>query len=229
MSMTVSLVFLAVLMAVFGGWLFSHSVGVRPWEAQAAGSGQRQGLGGGQLPAAATAPRVGLAVFLAVATSLFALTVSAYLMRQEMAHDWRPLAVPGLLWWNTACLVLGSVALQLAWQAARRDQLPRLWRGLLVGGGFTIAFILGQALAWWQLQSGGITLAANPANAFFFLLTALHAVHLLGGLFAWSRSLFRLQQGATPAAVRQSVELCALYWHFLLVVWGILFALLLMT
>ena len=47
MSMTVSLVFLAVLMAVFGGWLFSHSVGVRPWEAQAAGSGQRQGLGGG--------------------------------------------------------------------------------------------------------------------------------------------------------------------------------------
>ena len=229
MSMTVSLVFLAVLMAVFGGWLFSYSFRVRPWEAQAAGSRQVQGLGGGQVPPAATAPRVGLAVFLAVVTSLFALTISAYLMRQEMAHDWRPLAVPGVLWWNTVCLVLGSVALQLAWRAARHEQPTWLLRGLLAGGGLTIAFILGQALAWRQLQAAGHYLAANPANAFFFLLTALHAAHLLGGLFVWSRCLFRLQQGATPGAMRQSVELCALYWHFLLLVWAILFVLLLRT
>ncbi|MCE8001887.1 cytochrome c oxidase subunit 3 [Billgrantia ethanolica] len=221
--MTVTLVFLAVMMALFGGWLFSHSINVRPWEAQGAGV-QRS-----QLPPALTAPRVGLAVFLAVATSLFALTISAYLMRQEMGHDWRPLTVPGLLWWNSVCLVLGSVALQSAWQAARRDNAARLRRDLLLGGGFTIVFILGQALAWWQLQARGIYLAANPANAFFFLLTALHVLHLLGGLFAWSRSLFRLQRGATPREMLPSVELCALYWHFLLLVWGILFALLLTT
>lgn len=221
--MTVTLVFLAVLMALFGGWLFSHSINVRPWEAQAAGVPSRQ------MPRAATASRVGLAVFLAVATSLFALTISAYLMRQEMGHDWRPLPVPGLLWWNSVCLVFGSVALQSAWKAARRDDAGRLRLGLLVGGGFTIVFILGQGLAWWQLQARGIYLSTNPAHAFFFLLTALHALHLLGGLFAWSRSLFRLQRGATPRNMLPSVELCALYWHFLLVVWGILFALLLTT
>ncbi|MFQ3787259.1 cytochrome c oxidase subunit 3 [Halomonas sp. A29] len=221
--MTVTLVFLAVMMALFGGWLFSHSINVRPWEAQAAGAQSSQ------LPPAATAPRVGLAVFLAVASSLFALTISAYLMRQEMGHDWRPLTVPGLLWWNSACLVLGSVALQAAWNAARHGRALQLRRGLLLGGGFTISFILSQALAWWQLQHRGVYLSANPANAFFFLLTALHALHLLGGLFAWSRSLFRLQRGATPRAMLPSVELCALYWHFLLVVWVILFALLLTT
>ncbi|MBD3896258.1 cytochrome c oxidase subunit 3 [Halomonas sp. ML-15] len=221
--MTVTLIFIAVMMAIFGGWLFSHSIGVRPWEAQAAGESSRQ------MPVGVSAPRVGLGVFLAVATSLFALTISAYLMRHDMGHDWQPLAVPGLLWWNSACLVLGSVALQTAWQGARRDDAQRLRLGLLVGGGFTIAFILGQSLAWWQLQAAGHYLAANPANAFFFLLTALHAVHLLGGLFAWSRSLFRLQQGAAPREVLPSIELCALYWHFLLVVWGILFALLLTT
>lgn len=221
--MTVTLVFIAMMMAIFGGWLFSHSINVRPWEAQPVGKSSRQ------MPVGVTASRVGLGVFLAVATSLFALTISAYLMRHDMGHDWQPLAVPGLLWWNSACLVLGSVALQAAWQAARREDALRLRRGLLMGGGFTIAFILGQALAWWQLQVAGVYLAANPANAFFFLLTALHALHLLGGLFAWSRSLFQLQQGATPRAVLPSIELCALYWHFLLVVWGILFALLLMT
>ncbi|RCV86338.1 cytochrome c oxidase subunit 3 [Billgrantia montanilacus] len=221
--MTVTLVFLAVMMALFGGWLFSHSINVRPWEAQVTGRSRLQ------MPAGVTASRVGLGVFLAVATSLFALTISAYLMRQEMGHDWRPLAVPGLLWWNSVCLVFGSVALQSAWKAARRDDAGRLRLGLLVGGGFTIAFILGQALAWWQLQARGIYLSANPANAFFFLLTALHVLHLLGGLFAWSRSLLRLQRGATPRNMLPSIELCALYWHFLLVVWGILFALLLTT
>ncbi|WP_111411986.1 cytochrome c oxidase subunit 3 [Billgrantia lactosivorans] len=219
--MTVTLMLLAVMMVLFGGWLFSHSLNVRPWLAQTAD------VEGGQLPPAVTAPRVGLAVFLAVVTSLFALTVGAYLMRQEMGHDWQPLAVPGLLWWNSACLVLGSVALQFAWQAARRDDGPLLRGGLLVAGGFTIAFILGQGLAWWQLQAAGFYLAANPANAFFFLLTALHALHLLGGLFAWSRSVFRLWRGATPRSLLASVELCACYWHFLLLVWGILFALLL--
>lgn len=221
--MTVTLIFIAVMMAIFGGWLFSHSINVRPWDAQAAGESRRQ------LPMAFSAPRVGLGVFLAVVSSLFALTISAYLMRQEMGHDWRPMTVPGLLWWNSACLVLGSVALQSAWMAARRDNGPQLRRGLLMGGGFTIAFILGQVLAWWQLQARGIYLSANPANAFFFLLTALHALHLLGGLFAWLRSLLRLRRGATPRSMLPSVELCALYWHFLLVVWGILFALLLTT
>ncbi|MCG6657022.1 cytochrome oxidase subunit III [Halomonas campisalis] len=227
--MTITLVFIAVMMAIFGGWLFSHSINVRPWEAAPADTGSTPMGRNGQLPPGVTAPRVGLAVFVAVATALFALTISAYLMRMEMGHDWRTLPTPGLLWLNTACLVLGSIALQWAWNGARRGDERSLRLGLGLGGGFTIAFVLGQGLAWQQLNAAGYYLVENPANAFFFLLTALHALHLLGGLAAWARTLFRVQRGAAPAAVRASVELCALYWHFLLLLWVVLFALLLNT
>lgn len=224
--MTVTLVFLAVMMALFGGWLFSHSFGARPWEALPAGSADaRQD----RLPPSATASRVGLAVLLAVVTSLFALTISAYLMRMEMSHDWRPLPTPGLLWWNTAALAMGSLALQWAWVAARRGQAEALRRGLILGGLCTLGFVFGQALVWRQLQQAGYYMASNPANAFFFLLTTLHVLHLLGGLVAWARTLLRARRGATPGELRAAVELCALYWHYLLAVWIVLFALVLST
>ncbi|MFY0990250.1 cytochrome c oxidase subunit 3 [Halomonas sp. C05BenzN] len=228
--MTLSLLFLALLMFGFGGWLFSHSIHVRPWEAQPEGT--RPGGAGdraGQLPPAATAARVGLVVFLAVVTAVFALTISAYLMRMEMGPDWRPLPVPGLLWLNTLVLMLGSIALQRAWTASKGRDRQALQRRLRLGGGFTSAFILGQGVVWWQLQAAGHYLAANPANAFFFLITALHALHLLGGLVAWARTLLKVQRGASASEVRASVELCALYWHFLLLLWAVLFALVLST
>ena len=222
--MTVTLVVLALLMAGFVFWLVSQSINVRPWVAQPASTSQPR-----QLPEAATAPRVGLAVFLAVVSSLFALTISAYLMRMEHGADWRALPAPGLLWINTAVLLLGSIALQWAWHAAKRDRPNALRLGLLVGGGCTIAFIGGQTLVWQQLSAAGHYMTANPANAFFFLLTALHGLHLLGGLVAWARTTLRLWRGAAPAQVRGNVELCAIYWHFLLIIWVILFALVLST
>jgi cytochrome c oxidase subunit III len=226
--MTISLIFLAVMMAIFGGWLFSHSLNVRPWESTQMAETGTHGHPR-HLPPAVTAERVGLAVFLAVVTSLFALSISAYLMRMDMGHDWRSLPVPGLLWANSVCLLLGSVALQWAWSSARRGQRESLRTGLWLGGGFTIAFVFGQVLAWQQLEAAGYTLPANPANAFFFLMTGLHALHLVGGLVAWARTLSKVLGGADIQKVRASVELCALYWHFLLVVWAILFILLLMT
>lgn len=220
--MTVSLVLIVLMMAAFVGWLLRQSIAVRPWVAE---SGPRPA----RIPAAFTAPRVGLVVLLAVVVSVFALTVSAYLMRMEMGADWRPVPLPGLLWANTAALVLASLALQLAWHAAARGEARRLRLALVVGGGFTLAFLIGQLLAWRQLEAAGYYLAANPANAFFYLLTALHGAHLLGGLVAWGRVVMKLHSGATPAGLYAGVELCALYWHFLLLVWALLFGLLLAT
>lgn len=219
--MILSLVLLTLLMALLGGWLFRHSWGARPWEAETAGQSPLR-----QAPPGATPARVGLGVILAVATSLFALTVSAYLMRLELGGDWRPLAMPGVLWGNTLLLVAASLALQRAWRAARGGQSKALRAGLAWGGGLSLAFLVGQGLAWWQLTAAGATLQANPAGSFFYLLTLLHALHLLGGLVAWWRAWRRLGQGQ---AVTAAVELCALYWHYLLVVWGVLFTLLLLT
>lgn len=220
--MAVSLILIVAMMAAFVAWLLRQSIAVRPWVAE---SGQRPAT----LPAGFTAPRVGLVVLLAVVTSVFALTVSAYMMRMEMGADWRSIPVPGLLWANTAALVLASLALQLAWRAAALDQARRLRQMLVAGGGFTLAFLIGQLLAWRQLEAAGYYLAANPANAFFYLLTALHGAHLLGGLLAWARVLAGLHGHAEMARLRTGVELCALYWHFLLLVWALLFGLLLVT
>ena len=60
-------------------------------------------------------------------------------------------------------------------------------------------------------------------------MTALHALHLLGGLVAWVRTSAKVRRGDALDKVRLSVELCAVYWHFLLVIWLVMFALMLFT
>ena len=167
--------------------------------------------------------KIGLGVFLAVVGSLFALFVSAYSMRMELV-DWRALPVPPLLWFNTCVLILSSVAMQWAQVAARLGRIDSLRVGLLAGGVFAWAFLAGQLWAWQQLGASGYFLAANPANTFFYLITALHGLHLVGGLVAWGKTTVKVWRGFE---VRLSVELCAVYWHFLLVVWLGLFALML--
>lgn len=171
---------------------------------------------------------LGLRVFLAVVTVLFSLLVAAYTARMEVS-DWRPLPVPWLLWLNTAVLILSSVALQWARVGARRGQIDGVRDGLLAGGVCAFAFLAGQLLAWQQLAAGGYFAATNPAIAFFYLITALHGLHLLGGLVAWGRTTAKLWHGFGPAQMRLSVELCAVYWHFLLLLWLVLFGLLLFT
>jgi cytochrome c oxidase subunit 3 len=171
---------------------------------------------------------LGLRVFLAVVTVLFSLLVFAYDARMEAA-DWRPLAKPWLLWLNTAMLILSSVALQWARVSARRGQIDGVRVGLLAGGVCAFAFLAGQLMTSQQLVALGYFAATNPAIAFFYLITALHALHLLGGLVAWGRTTSKLWRGFEVVQVRLSIELCAVYWHFLLLVWMGLFGLLLFT
>ncbi|MGQ0833629.1 MAG: cytochrome c oxidase subunit 3 [Gammaproteobacteria bacterium] len=221
--MTATLVFLAVLLAVFVGWLLRQSINVQPWVAHSETAARAS-----HLPEGFTAARVGLAVFVAVATSLFALTISAYVMRMHMAADWRHLHAPQLLWVNTVMLLFGSIALQWAWGGAKRGDPSALRFGLATGGACSIAFVVGQYFVWRGLNAAGYYAAANPANAFFFMMTGLHALHLLGGLVAWGRTVRKVWRGSLPARVRGSVELCALYWHYLFIVWIVLFGLVLM-
>ncbi|HEX7873789.1 MAG TPA: heme-copper oxidase subunit III [Sphingobium sp.] len=177
------------------------------------------------------AAQVMLYVYCAVAVMIFALMTMAYLMRMELhagmghAGDWKSLPEPMLLWINTGLLALGSVA----WEAARRTasganggyDRDGMRRGALIGGLLGLAFLGGQSLLWRQLHAAGYYLSANPANAFFYLLTATHGLHLVGGIIGWLRVLSH----PTPLGVR----LCAIYWHFLLFVWVLLAGLLLST
>ncbi len=171
---------------------------------------------------------LGLKVFLAVATVLFSLLIVTYAERMDVS-DWRPLQEPWLLWPNTAVLILSSIALHWAVVNGRRGNSDTLRLGLIVGGALAVVFLIGQLAAWRQLIALGYFASSNPANAFFYLITGLHGLHLLGGLVAWVRTMGKLRRGDEIAVLGASVELCAIYWHFLLAVWLILFCLMLFT
>ena len=220
--MQVTLIFMAIVMACVIGWLLKHSLNTQPWvsdELADADTGTSLSIN----PKA-----LGLASFLAVAVSLFALFVSAYTLRME-EPDWIPVKDPNLLWINTGFLILASVAYHWTRNQAVEGRRDNLLGGLVASGVLSLLFLFGQLATWQQLQDGGYYVTANPANAFFYLLTAVHAVHLLGGLYVWARSMRKLMTGAEADAVRMSIELCTIYWHFLLLVWVVLFGLLLST
>jgi cytochrome c oxidase subunit 3 len=180
--------------------------------------------------------RVGLWIFLAVITSLFGLFVSAYYMRLNGHHesgpatDWVALSEPPVLWLNTLLLIASSVAMQAARKSVQGGNVAGSFKGLLVGGLLTLAFLGGQFYAWALVRNSEFFSPLNPAVAFFYLLTAVHGLHLLGGLYVWGRTLARMRkENVEVIDVRLSVELCSVYWHFLLLVWLGLFAVMLST
>ncbi|AND89108.1 MULTISPECIES: cytochrome c oxidase subunit 3 [Bradyrhizobium] len=219
--MSAVILFLAVIAVIVGWWLSQQRLTAKPW-LEAGPIDDFPGTDAMTWPAA----KVGLGVFLAVAGSLFTLFISAYSMRMNMV-DWRTMPVPKVLWFNTGVLVLSSVALQWALMAARRNDIDGVVVGLLAGGASAIAFLAGQLLAWHQLSDAGYFMASNPANAFFYVITAVHGLHLTGGLVALGRTTAGVWRHDTGTAeMRLSVELCTIYWHFLLLVWLVLLGLL---
>ena len=218
--MSAIVLFLAVIAIIAGWWLSQQRLMAKPWLEEGP-IDDFPGTGAVTLPAA----KLGLGVFLAVVGALFTLVISAYSMRQSLA-DWRALPVPKLLWFNTGVLVLSSIALQWAYLAARRNDLDGVIIGLLGGGVSAVIFLVGQLLAWQQLIVAGYFVASNPANSFFYLITAVHGLHLMGGLVALGRTTSRVWRSAKVAEAQLSVELCAIYWHFLLLVWLVLLGLL---
>jgi cytochrome c oxidase subunit 3 len=210
-------------------WLVKQTVNVTPWVASSATDSVRdEGVRSPFTSIPFSNIKLGLGVFLAVATSLFALFISAYSIRMEYP-DWRPLTEPTLLWVNTGILVLSSIFLQMGWNAAKRENIPAIWRGVVLGGACAVAFIVGQLAAWDELSTSGYIVSGNPANGFFYMLTGVHALHLIGGLVALLKPVSRLWRHEDISSIRVGVELCAVYWHYLLVVWLILFGLMLAT
>ena len=221
--MTIALVFLALILATLLGWLLKHSFNTQPLVAEVVGETAHEG------PLGTNSKLIALLTFLAVVSSFFALILSAYALRMELG-DWVPLSEPQLLWANTVMLILASVVFQWTRNAAVKGQQNRLAPGLIVTGLLTAAFIVGQLIAWQQLRATGQYITVNPANAFFYFLTGAHAVHILGGMYVWARATVKvvIAKESNPIIAR-SIELCTIYWHFLLLVWLVLFGLLLST
>ncbi len=162
-------------------------------------------------------------ILLAVLTVFFLLFASAYLMR--MRHgDWLVLPEPALLWGNTLLLVISSTLLQFSangWSSRRRQA----WWLFHTAGLLALLFLAGQLWVWRQIAASGYFAPDNPATAFFFLLTGLHALHLLVGLALWLRVSYRAAAGHSITGIAH----LARYWHFLLLVWLFLLGLFVLT
>lgn len=211
--MSVVLVFIVGLIAATLWWLLRQGLMSKPW--LETGPSPAMGPQPGPEPGI-DAGRTGLIVFLAVVGCLFALFGSAFVMRMD-GVALGTLSLPRVLWGNTVQLIVASLFLHRAAAAARRGDAQVLRRDLAVAALATVGFLLGQLIAWRDLTQAGSGLTAGPAASFFYMLTGLHGLHILGGLAA-------LGMAATPrgpAARRLGVNLglCAAYWDFLLIVW----------
>ncbi len=120
------------------------------------------------------------------------------------ATDWMALTEPPVLWLNTVLLIVASIAMEAAKGAVRRGKTERAGTELLLGGLLTLAFLGGQFYAWAQVRHSEFFSPANPAVAFFYVLTAVHGLHLLGGLYVWGRTVVRIRKPDVEAIdVRQ--------------------------
>lgn len=218
--MTLILAFLAVVATVAAWWLSHQGLTAKPWLQEGAGTGFTEPSRIGLPPA-----KLGLLVFLTVAGALFTMLISGYFMRRSLG-DWRPLPIPTLLWIDTGILVASSLALELARRASGRDERDAARVALVAGGALAVLFVAGQVAAWRQMAASGFSIAGNPSNTFFYLLTGLHALHVLGGLVALGATIEKAWSAADWKPAAAQIDLCALYWHFLLVVWLVLLALL---
>lgn len=193
------------------------------------GSGKGPGAGGGGggedgVPAVPQRVYVtGMTIALGGILMFFMALTSAYIVRKGISSDWRQLALPRVLWLNTAILLASSATI-----ARARRQLSaadpagfRYWWGVTTALG--LLFLAGQLIAWRQLAAEGVYLASNPSSSFFYVLTAAHGAHLLGGIIALLAVMLRATKKLTRAT---AAEVVSIYWHFMDGLWVFLLLLL---
>jgi cytochrome c oxidase subunit 3 len=173
-----------------------------------------------------TTARIAVYIGMVASTMTFTALVCAMFVRRGLAtrNDWHHLPVPPLVWWNTAALLLSSVAIDIgrrAFRAGRRREFRVLW---LTGTMLGTWFLVGQAMNWKFLADHGYYMQHNPASAFFYILTWAHAAHVVGALAALYFVACRMLFFPFIPLNRNVMEVSAIFWHFLDVMWLILMA-----
>jgi len=174
--------------------------------------------------------KLGLRYIMIISTIFFCLFIVTYSDRL-VYPDWQKMPEPLMLWLNTLILLISSAFFLNAQIAAKNNQFIIVKKRLIVIGFLALAFLIGQLIVWLQFINLGYYVSSNPANAYFYVFTALHGLHLLGGLIYWLITIRKVwvPSNIVIAKVKHTVELCAIYWHFLLAVWIVLFGLMLFT
>tara|TARA_Y100000590_G_C15601946_1_gene970441 strand:+ start:561 stop:1199 length:639 start_codon:yes stop_codon:yes gene_type:complete len=174
--------------------------------------------------------KLGLRYLMIVSTIMFCLFIVTYADRM-VYDDWVRMPEPFLLWFNTFILFISSFIFIRIQLTTKKNQFDKIKRDLLVIGFLAFAFLVGQLLVWQNMVDSGYYVSGSPANGYFYLFTALHGLHLLGGLVYWVMTIRKVWNinDIVIRKAKHTIDLCAIYWHFLLAVWVVLFGLMLFS
>jgi cytochrome c oxidase subunit 3 len=174
--------------------------------------------------------RIGVWVAIGSILMLFVALASAYIVRSASGNDWQPITMPKVLWLSTGLILISSITMEVSRRSLKRQNDSGYGRWLMITGALGLAFLASQLVAWRQLVGQGAYLAGNPYNSFFYLFTAAHGLHLLGGITALSYLLLRTMRkpGTVEAELRRvgMSDAATIYWHFMDGLWVALFLLL---
>jgi cytochrome c oxidase subunit 3 len=163
--------------------------------------------------------RTGMWMALAAIVMLFAAFTSAMVVRKGGSNDWAAIALPQVLYFNTLILLASSVALEISRRALAEGMAGRFKVSLYVTSILGVVFLGGQLVAWRELASHGVYLSTNPSSSFFYLLTAAHGLHLLGGVVALFYLVWKAPRLAAGLKKPVAMDVTAIYWHFMDGLW----------
>ena len=167
----------------------------------------------------------GIALGIVSILMFFMALASAFLVRRGTSGDWIPVHLPAVLWLNTLALIASSFTLERARRSLSRLNLSGFRKLWTVTTALGALFLIGQLVVWRQLVAQGVFMASNPASSFFYIFTAAHGLHLLGGVGALLYVLVRKFDKAS-IALPTAAEIASYYWHFMDGLWIFLLALL---
>ncbi len=169
-------------------------------------------------------------IFLLAGVMFFAGLVGAYLVLRYGGKGFPAPGMPalpkGLAGFNTGVIALSSLAMRRAVRAMRMLDAAGLRRGLVLAAGLGMAFLLLQSVQWSRLLASGLSFSGTTYGTTFYVISGAHALHAACGV-AWLLVMaFRQRELWVPERRQRAVEACALYWHFVGLVWAGLYAVL---
>lgn len=155
----------------------------------------------------------------------FMAIVAAFIFLRATNHDWVPLRLPGIVWFDTIVLITSSAVIELARRRLSFGEVQKFQKLWLLATGLGLIFLAGQLIAWRELVQQGLYVASTQASSFFYIFTGLHGLHLFGGICALLFVGIRKFENAHVSRAA-AAEVASYLWHFLDGLWIFLLALL---
>ncbi len=175
-----------------------------------------------QQPLAMHPKKFAVWLFIVSIIMIFAALTSAYLVRRAEGN-WLEFELPAIFWINSAILLGSSVTMQWAYFSAKKDNLNSLKTGMVLTVILAVAFLVGQWYSWEALVASQVFFVGNPSGSFLYVLTGMHAFHLVTGLVFLLIIIVAAFRYKIHAKNMVRMEMCTTYWHFLDILWLYLF------